>query len=573
MAKKHKKKTTKKQEKKLSPIKYIKQKSRTLPIVNSYININYKLIGVAHIAIQRQHNNGTKTTCTYLVDLFCMGVRDSAYLFKKNDGATNNWLDDFYKDLEIEDCSYDLAHNIIFGGLSFAESLGLRPHKKFATTSFFLNEDTDDIPFIDVDFGVKTTPLLVLYKGETGLSETTILKKSIGINNFYVLKPIESNYNYNYDDLPKNIKKELSEEFFTYYDEMYEEEIEEHEVEELEIEEYYDDDDEYINDDDLKLFLLENFDNDKEIFSHFLDTKQITEYKILAKKNYKKLGFASEKEMFDIIIDLDFEDLQNRIECVNKIMNGVDVLDIKFKPSKLLFVFSYFYLTKKSEIINKNAFLRLINYSLIETPYDFSENSISYEPIDNKYLSTDEITDDYIYFSNKIKRFSLFRKTGIIKKMGKKYPNNPVFKQLKINYFMKKRKIDDVETDIIENYTNYNNYLFAKIQYATLLLHQEKYDNILEVFNNCNTLKELYPEREIFHSSEYAVFYQFFIIYYLEIKNIEKAQDYFDAIFKHINDSEIINKIYYKLYRYQKRYVFNDEIERYKLRKNEKKRK
>ncbi len=47
-----------------------------------------------------------------------MGVRDSSYLFKKNEEATNNWLDDFYKDLEREPCSYDLAHNIIFGALS-----------------------------------------------------------------------------------------------------------------------------------------------------------------------------------------------------------------------------------------------------------------------------------------------------------------------------------------------------------------------------------------------------------------------------------------------------------------------
>ena len=63
----------------LSPENYIRQKARNLSIYECLINDDWKKMGSANVVIARIHTNGNLTVGAYLVDLLCMGVKDTVY--------------------------------------------------------------------------------------------------------------------------------------------------------------------------------------------------------------------------------------------------------------------------------------------------------------------------------------------------------------------------------------------------------------------------------------------------------------------------------------------------------------
>ena len=54
---------------------------------------------------------------------------------------------------ELEECSYEEAHNIIYGAIEYAAEQGRKQHSSFMITKYMLEEDTDDIPLIEYEFG------------------------------------------------------------------------------------------------------------------------------------------------------------------------------------------------------------------------------------------------------------------------------------------------------------------------------------------------------------------------------------------------------------------------------------
>ena len=116
MAKKH----TGKVIQMLSPENYIRTKARTLPIYECLINDIWKEEGIANIIIARNHINGNITICFYLVDLFCLGVKDTHYMFNT---SRDEYQEIVSKSQHLDPItiSYELAHNIIYAALEFAE--------------------------------------------------------------------------------------------------------------------------------------------------------------------------------------------------------------------------------------------------------------------------------------------------------------------------------------------------------------------------------------------------------------------------------------------------------------------
>lgn len=148
----------------ISPEKYIKTKARALKIGKCLINDNWQESGMANILIIRQHTGGNSTCGVYLVDLFALGLKDSFYFFNlKPEEFEHKFIETGLFNLEID---YELAHNIIWGGIAFASEYGLKPDKSFDITEYILEEDTEDIPLIDIEFGQEGKPFIMLKDGD-----------------------------------------------------------------------------------------------------------------------------------------------------------------------------------------------------------------------------------------------------------------------------------------------------------------------------------------------------------------------------------------------------------------------
>ncbi len=172
----------------LSPENYIRKKARSLPIHECWITADWEDSGMASIIVSRRHTNANITFCFYLVDLLCLGVKDSSYRFNITETEFSDFIERMEERMPVEMIDYELAHNIILSAVEFAEEYGFKPHKDFASvTEFMLEEDNDDIELIEIECGRDGKPLYVQGPHESEATANKIMKqleKTAGTGNY-----------------------------------------------------------------------------------------------------------------------------------------------------------------------------------------------------------------------------------------------------------------------------------------------------------------------------------------------------------------------------------------------------
>ena len=148
----------------LSPKEYIKTKARKLPIFACYINENWKEDGMAIIYVIRKHTVEKYTFGIYIVDLFALGTKDCYCRFSNDKQQLDDLLYKGDKHI-MHEVDYVLVHNIIYGANAFAEDHGFKISKEFELAQYMLEEDTEDIELMEIEFGKDGKPLLIV-KGD-----------------------------------------------------------------------------------------------------------------------------------------------------------------------------------------------------------------------------------------------------------------------------------------------------------------------------------------------------------------------------------------------------------------------
>ena len=163
----------------------IRTRARNLPIDKCYVSNNWDEAQLATVVVSRKHVNGNVTYGIFLVDLLLKGVIECDYVFNEPQFDLIERYDDF-ENLFFE-CDYDLAHNIIYEGLIFGEENGFTPNKKFANTGIYLlEEDTDDIPEMDIPLGEDGMPVVFVTEDDDMKHEIAVLDKTVGEGNYLV---------------------------------------------------------------------------------------------------------------------------------------------------------------------------------------------------------------------------------------------------------------------------------------------------------------------------------------------------------------------------------------------------
>ena len=166
-----------------TPEAQIRTRARSLPVEKCMVGSDWKESQMAIVIVSRKHTNGNVTYGMYLVDLLLKGVKDCEYAFNKSSSE----FEKRFKGLKLLDCDYTLAHNIIYEGITFAENCGFEPCKDFTKTGIYiLEEDSDDIPTMDIPLGEDGVPIVFVTPDNDQKREIAILEKTVGIVNFIV---------------------------------------------------------------------------------------------------------------------------------------------------------------------------------------------------------------------------------------------------------------------------------------------------------------------------------------------------------------------------------------------------
>ncbi len=176
---------------KLSPENYIRQNARKLPIHECWVNSDWEESGSATVCISRMHTNGNVTYAMYLVDLYCLGVKESFFDFNVPISEYREFIDDVNCNLGIVKIDYVLAHNIVFAAKEYADELGFTPHKSFTSVSqYLLEEDTEEVELMDIPCGCDGKPMLIKTKDTSNAEAQSVvaqLDRAVGKGNYNIL--------------------------------------------------------------------------------------------------------------------------------------------------------------------------------------------------------------------------------------------------------------------------------------------------------------------------------------------------------------------------------------------------
>lgn len=76
----------------LSPENYLRQKARSLEIGTCYVTERMKEMGEGHVIVTRRHKGGKVSAAFFLVDIWCLGVKDSFYRLRMDEDEFEEML-------------------------------------------------------------------------------------------------------------------------------------------------------------------------------------------------------------------------------------------------------------------------------------------------------------------------------------------------------------------------------------------------------------------------------------------------------------------------------------------------
>jgi hypothetical protein len=119
-----------------------------------------------------------------------MGVRETFFKYNEPEETLRKIQESTDgQGLDFSEIKYELAHNIIYAAVEFAEEYGFKPVSEFThVTKYFLEEDSDDIPYIDIHCGNENgKPIYLNINSESPAQSKRILaqlEKTAGRGNY-----------------------------------------------------------------------------------------------------------------------------------------------------------------------------------------------------------------------------------------------------------------------------------------------------------------------------------------------------------------------------------------------------
>jgi tetratricopeptide (TPR) repeat protein len=134
-----------------------------------------------------------------------------------------------------------------------------------------------------------------------------------------------------------------------------------------------------------------------------------------------------------------------------------------------------------------------------------------------------------------------------ITELIQKYPDLlMLYNYLGVAYARSGQK-EAAEKVIEENFRRDPDYLFARLNYAEILLVKGELERVAEVFDNKFDLQMLYPNRKRFHISEATGFMGIVGWYFVEIGERETAEKYYEILKQIAPDHPMTRRLHKKL--------------------------
>jgi hypothetical protein len=139
--------------------------------------------GFACVLLARQYKWGRVRVCGYLVDLYCLGVKNTIGPKLMTDQEFAEFTTQFFAPYALGpiDIPLELAQELVFGAVEYARGLGFEPHPDFAGAADHLGPWTGPSA---ITFGKDGAPLYIEGPYDDAAKVMATLQQSVGKGNF-----------------------------------------------------------------------------------------------------------------------------------------------------------------------------------------------------------------------------------------------------------------------------------------------------------------------------------------------------------------------------------------------------
>lgn len=147
--------------------------------------------GLAAVLVARRHRTNRVSVCGYLVDAYCLGVKDALGPRVMSDRDLPAFVHMYFGGFEPAGpplrAPLELARHLVYGGADAARRLGFEPHPDFAAAAGHLGPWAESSA---ITFGRRGAPFYVAGPYDHADAVIATLAESVGEGNFTFVAPV-----------------------------------------------------------------------------------------------------------------------------------------------------------------------------------------------------------------------------------------------------------------------------------------------------------------------------------------------------------------------------------------------
>lgn len=163
------------------------RRAREFPLLECRISADWEkeYPGLVQVLVARQQPDGNICYGFYLVDKYLLGAKNTlAHAGVPAAEYRSNIREGLYHDTKSKDCPPELAHQMIYQSIDYAQQFGFSPEKDFALNQYILEpRGVVDEPY-NITFGRNGKPFFVSGPRDNVARVLHQLEKTAGPGNF-----------------------------------------------------------------------------------------------------------------------------------------------------------------------------------------------------------------------------------------------------------------------------------------------------------------------------------------------------------------------------------------------------
>jgi len=148
--------------------------------------------GIAAVLVARRHRTNRVSVCGYLIDTYCLGVKDALGPRLMSDRDLPAFVRVYFDGFEGAGpplrAPLELARHLVYGGVDAARPLGFDPHADFEAAADHLGPWTENSA---ITFGKNGAPFYVAGPYDHAGAVIATLTETVGLDNFTFVAPVD----------------------------------------------------------------------------------------------------------------------------------------------------------------------------------------------------------------------------------------------------------------------------------------------------------------------------------------------------------------------------------------------